>query len=330
MALNRAFLGREYPAPTPYEVGREHIRRFAEAIGDLHPAYLDAAAARALGHPDVIAPPTFLTVLNFRFSAHGPVADPDLGLDYSRVVHGEQSFELHRPVVAGDVLSSVQRVEDIRDAGRNELLTTVLEVTGAGGDRVATLRSSLVSRGTAATARTGQVSSTQVSSGQASSGQLRSAQAGPVQPPTGSRSQLVVPARDQIEMGTVVPTRSFSLTRRDLVRYCGASGDFNVIHWNERMAKAVGLPDVIAHGMFTMAVAARVVTDWTSDPGALVSYRVRFSRPVVVPDDDAGAELVVAGVVDGELEDGTVVLGLTATVGQSKVLAGARAVVRLP
>lgn len=150
MPVNREFIGRAYPAPATYEVGREHIRRFAEAIDDLNPAYLDPAAARALGHPDVIAPPTFLTVLGFRFAAEGPVADPALGLDYAMVVHGEQSFELHRPVVAGDVLTAVSRVEDIRDAGRNELVTQVTEVTGADGAPVATLRGTLVSRGTAA------------------------------------------------------------------------------------------------------------------------------------------------------------------------------------
>jgi len=150
VAVNRAYIGREYPASGTFEVGREHIRRFAEAIGDLHPAYLDPEAARALGHPDVIAPPTFLTVLNFRFAEDGPVADPGLGLDYSLVVHGEQTFELHRPVMAGDVLSSVQRIDEIRDAGRNELITTVTEVSAAGGTAVATLRSTLVSRGTAA------------------------------------------------------------------------------------------------------------------------------------------------------------------------------------
>ena len=150
MPVNRDFIGREYPASAPYEVGREHIRRFAEAIGDVNPAYLDAEAARALGHPDVIAPPTFLTVLNFRYATEGPLSDPALGLDYSMVVHGEQSFELHRPVRAGDVLSSVQSVEDIKDAGRNELIVTVTQVTAADGEKVATLRSTIVSRGTAA------------------------------------------------------------------------------------------------------------------------------------------------------------------------------------
>ncbi len=150
MPLNREIIGRDYPASATFEVGREQIRRFAEAIGDLHPAYLDPDAARALGHPDVIAPPTFLTVLNFRYALEGPLADPGLGLDYSLVVHGEQSFELHRPVCAGDVLSSTQSVTEIKDVGRNEFLVTATEVTAADGERVATLSSTIVSRGTAA------------------------------------------------------------------------------------------------------------------------------------------------------------------------------------
>ena len=149
MPLNRAVIGRSYPAPTTYEVGREAIRRFADAIGDTAAAYTDPVAARALGHPDVIAPPTFLTVLNFRFASSGPVADPELGLDYSRVVHGEQSFELHRPVRAGDVLTSVMTIEDIRDAGRNELILTRTDVTDVTGEAVATVRGTIVSRGTA-------------------------------------------------------------------------------------------------------------------------------------------------------------------------------------
>jgi acyl dehydratase len=150
MPLNRDFIGREYPASATYEVGREHIRRFAEAIGDNNPAYTDPQAAAALGHRDVIAPPTFLTVLNFRFALEGPIVDPALGLDYSLVVHGEQRFEHHRPVCAGDVLTLVSRIEDIKDAGRNELIQMALEITGADGEPVATLRSTVVSRGTAA------------------------------------------------------------------------------------------------------------------------------------------------------------------------------------
>ena len=150
MAINRDFIGREYRASATYEVGREHVRRFAEALGDPNPAYVDPDAARALGHSDCIAPPTFLTVLNFRFALEGPIVDPAFGLDYSRVVHGEQHFELHRPVRVGDVLQMTSRVEDIKDAGRNELIAMAMSITAADGEQVATVRSTIVSRGTAA------------------------------------------------------------------------------------------------------------------------------------------------------------------------------------
>ena len=150
MPLNREYVGREYPASDTYEVSREVIRRFADAIGDTNPAYTSIEAARALGHPDVVAPPTFLTAAQFRFALEGPVVDPGLGLDYSLVVHGEQRFVHHRPVYAGDVLSVSSSVTDIRDAGSNELMTTKISVTDASGQPVADMYSTLVSRGTAA------------------------------------------------------------------------------------------------------------------------------------------------------------------------------------
>ena len=138
-----------------------------------------------------------------------------------------------------------------------------------------------------------------------------------------------MPTFAEVEVGTQLPAQDFPIQRANLVQYAGASGDFNVIHWNERVAKAVGLPNVIAHGMLTMATAGRVVTDWVGDPGAVISYGVRFSRPVVVEDDDKGATLTVSGTVEQKNDDGTVVIGLTATVGGEKVLMGAKAVVRL-
>jgi acyl dehydratase len=138
-----------------------------------------------------------------------------------------------------------------------------------------------------------------------------------------------MPTYEQTDVGTELPEREFAITRLDLVRYAGASGDFNVIHWNERVAKSVGLPDVIAHGMLTMATAGRIVTDWAGDPGAVESYGVRFKAPVVVPDDDRGATVVVGGTVEEKLADNRVVVGLTARVGEGDVLSAARAVVRL-
>ncbi len=134
---------------------------------------------------------------------------------------------------------------------------------------------------------------------------------------------------DDVEVGTELPAQTFPVQRMNLVMYAGASGDFNIIHWNERVAKAVGLPNVIAHGMFTMAEAGRVVTDWAGDPGAVVEYGVRFSKPVVVPDDDSGAQLQVGGTVEEKLDDRRVAVTLTARAGDDKVLSNARAVVQL-
>ncbi|WP_099899986.1 MaoC family dehydratase [Streptomyces sp. TLI_171] len=134
---------------------------------------------------------------------------------------------------------------------------------------------------------------------------------------------------DEVQVGTELPARSFPVTRATLVQYAGASGDFNPIHWNEKFALEVGLPDVIAHGMFTMAEAARVVTDWVGDPAAVVEYGVRFTKPVIVPNDGVGATIEVTAKVAALLDDNRVRVDLTATSEGQKVLGMARAVVRL-
>ena len=149
MPLNRAFIGRDYPFEQPFEVSREHIRDFAKAIGDPNPIYHDVAAAKEAGHPDLVAPPTFLTTLSFRRRS-GPMLDPDLGLDYSLIVHGEQKFVLERAVCAGDVLEGRVIVADIRDVGRNEAMVLETVVTDASGKTVATAANTMISRGTAA------------------------------------------------------------------------------------------------------------------------------------------------------------------------------------
>ncbi|MGO4422748.1 MaoC family dehydratase [Streptomyces sp. MCAF7] len=136
---------------------------------------------------------------------------------------------------------------------------------------------------------------------------------------------------DDVEVGTELPAQEFPVTRADLVQYAGASGDFNPIHWNEKFAKEVGLPDVIAHGMFTMAEAGRVVTDWAGDPAAVVEYGVRFTKPVVVPNDEKGSAVEVTAKVAAKLDDEarTVRVDVVATSAGQKVLGRARAVVRL-
>ena len=129
-------------------------------------------------------------------------------------------------------------------------------------------------------------------------------------------------------MSEELATQTYRVTRADLIRYCGASGDFNVIHWSERLATKVGLPGVIAHGMYTMALAGRAVTTWAGAPDAVVEFGVRFSRPVPVPDTDEGTEVQVSGVIKEVTEDGLTKIALTATCHGEKVLSMGTATIR--
>ncbi|MGH3873742.1 MAG: FAS1-like dehydratase domain-containing protein [Pseudonocardiaceae bacterium] len=145
MVLDSSFAGRSYPALGTYQVGREKIREFAEAIGDDDALYRDPDAARARGYPDVIAPPTFATILAVR-AQQLLISDPDLGLDYSRVVHGDQSFTHHRPIRAGDELTTTVHIDGVRTMGGNDLLTVRCEITDGAGHPVTTARAMLVVR----------------------------------------------------------------------------------------------------------------------------------------------------------------------------------------
>ncbi|MBV7244913.1 MULTISPECIES: MaoC family dehydratase N-terminal domain-containing protein [Streptomyces] len=145
MALDQSFVGRTYPPTPAYEVGREKIREFAEAVGDPHPAYVDVEAARALGHADVIAPPTFVFSITFR-AAGEVVQDPQLGLDYSRVVHGDQKFSYVRPVRAGDRLTVTSTIEAIKSLAGNDILDVRGDVHDEAGELVVTALTKLVAR----------------------------------------------------------------------------------------------------------------------------------------------------------------------------------------
>jgi acyl dehydratase len=146
VTLDRSYVGRSFPPTAPYQVGREKIREFAAAIGADDPAHHDPAAAAALGFPDVIAPPTFPTVVTFAASRQ-IIEDPGLGMDYSRVVHGDQRFAYTRPIIAGDDLVCVNTVEEITERGGHEFITTRTDVTTLAGDPVVTAWSKLVVRG---------------------------------------------------------------------------------------------------------------------------------------------------------------------------------------
>jgi acyl dehydratase len=146
MPVNESFIGRSYPPTPTYRVSREKIHEFANAINDQNPAYHDVEAARALGHADVVAPPTFAIVLTLPAGAQF-IADPEAGVDYSRVVHGEQRFVHTRPIVAGDDLQVTLTVENIRVAAGNELITNKAEVKTVDGELVTTAYGVIVVRG---------------------------------------------------------------------------------------------------------------------------------------------------------------------------------------
>lgn len=138
---------------------------------------------------------------------------------------------------------------------------------------------------------------------------------------------------DEVAVGDALPALRERLRRITLVMYAGVSGDYNPVHWNPRVATGAGHPDVVAHGMLTLATASRIVTAWAGDPGAVVSLRARFAKPVVVPDDDAGALMRITGRVAEKLPEHRVRVELTAEQlhdGRgSEVLKYATAVVRL-
>lgn len=146
MAVNAAFAGREYPPIPPYSVGREKIREFADAVGASDPVHRDVAAARAAGYPDVIAPPTF-AVLIAQMCDRQFMVDPEAGVDYSRLVHGEQKFVHHRPIAAGDEIVGVLHVDSVREAGGHSMVTTRSELSTVEGEPVCTATSVVVIRG---------------------------------------------------------------------------------------------------------------------------------------------------------------------------------------
>lgn len=148
--LDQSFIGRVYPATPPYEVSREKIREFAEAIGDPDPVYRDAEAARAAGYPDVIAPPTFAIIMSMK-ATDQIIDDPELGLDYSRVVHGDQTFTYQRPLCAGDRILAVGHVDDIYARAGNDFLVIRAELSTVDGEPVGVAKALLVARGDDAT-----------------------------------------------------------------------------------------------------------------------------------------------------------------------------------
>ena len=237
-----------------------------------------------------LAPPTLVAMVAFA-AWDQMFADPDLDLELRRIIHADQRFTYVRPLRAGDRVTATLTIDKVRTRARDGV--GVLLDRGARRGRRRDLYGGL--------------------------------HAPPLEGGGVSRSSLDA---QQIAVGSDLPSLTVRFTRATLVRYAGASGDFNPIHYSDHSAAKVGLPGVIAHGMLTMGAALRVVTDWVRDPAMVTSYFVRFSSPVVVPDDEHGVEVRFTARV-AAVESDRVSVAIEATSGGQKVLGAARAEVNL-
>lgn len=335
-AHSQSLVGHHYRLDDYYEVGREKIREYARAVQDHHPAHWQEEAAGGLGYHGLVTPPTF-------FSIPAMLANRRLFesviTGYEVYVQTDQVFEWYAPVVAGDRLTSDVELSSVRRIAGKDLLTVTNTFSDQAGRVVQVMHTTVVGItaeevdpgigeamksvfmhgidvGSAAT--TVQADAASPSGG----GALSTRIAAPRAPRTTLRF-------DEVAVGDELPARTVNLTRGDLVNYAGVAGDANPIHWNERIANLAGLPDVIAHGMLTMACGAGFVTDWLGDPGALAKYTVRLSNYTVVDARSVGTVEYTGRIKSVDPESKTAVVLITAKSAGRKIFGLATAEVRL-
>nr|WP_324188306.1 fused (3R)-hydroxyacyl-ACP dehydratase subunits HadA/HadB [Nocardia higoensis] len=336
-AHSQSLVGHHYRLDDYYEVGREKIREYARAVQDYHPAHWQEAAASELGYTGLVVSPTF-------FSIPAMLANRRLFesvvTGYDVYVQTDQVFEWYAPVVAGDRLTSDVELSSVRRIAGKDLLTVTNTFTDQSGCVVQAMHTTVVGI-TADEVDPGigeamksvlmhgldvAAPATTVDEGAdrspAANGTLSTRIAAPRTPHTAVRF-------DDVAVGDTLPPRTVALTRGDLVNYAGVSGDANPIHWNERIAKLAGLPDVIAHGMLTMACGAGFVTDWLGDPGALAKYTVRLSNYTVVEANAVGTVEYTGRIKSVDPESKTAVVLITAKSAGRKIFGLATAEVRL-
>lgn len=288
-------LGHYYKIDEPYQVGREKVREYARAVQDHHPAHRDEAAARGLGYSGLVAPLTFTAI-------PAMAANRDLFesvvVGYETYVQTEQVFEQHRPIVAGDELTTDVELSSIRRVAGRDLITVTNTFTDAAAEVVHTMHTTVVGVNADEVdpsindaVRNIMVHDVNVLSADASDAAYQKT----VRPEgvqaistAGIERSSGALDFDSLSVGDELPVRHARLSRGDLVNYAGVSGDGNPIHWDESIAKLAGLPDVIAHGMLTMGLGAGFVSAWSGDPGAVTRYSVRLSQVAVVSAAEGG------------------------------------------
>lgn len=331
-----SLLGRPYRLSDTYEVGREKIREFARAVQDHHLAHYDMRVARALGHEGLVAPITFTAILGG--ISQRCVFDQFLpGYDLSQVLQTEQRIRQHRPLRAGDDITCRITLDAFR-AGHGQdsfvLRTDMSDQTGA-----------LVQTGwTTAVARSGGVVDENIAqavegilmrAATEAGGEIGSSIVHLVEDQTGALTvaDSVAPQPERrfadVSVGDEISARTVQVARGDLVNYAGVSGDENPIHWSEQVVDLAGLDNVVAHGMLTMAFGGGYLSEWVGDPGAVIEYGVRFTRPVFV-EANTPAEVTYTGKIK-ELDESnrTATIVLNATARGSRIFGKATAIVQL-
>ena len=311
-------VGHYYQMDDPYLVGREKVREYARAVQDRHPAHWDVAAAAELGYSGLVAPLTFTSI-------PGMMANRELFesvvVGYDTYVQTEEVFEQHRPIVAGDELHVDVELSSVRRFAGRDLITVTNTFTDAAGERVHTLHTTVVGVTTddvdpaikAIVQKVMMHDAYALPIGQSESayqktvrpeGEIRIAEGGAARTPG-------TPSFDDVQVGDELSVRHARLSRGDLVNYSGVAGDANPIHWDEDIAKAAGLPDVIAHGMLTMGLGAGFASAWSGDPGAVTRFAVRLSQPAIVSAAE-GADIEFSGRIkslDPATRTGVVLVG---------------------
>jgi acyl dehydratase len=310
-------VGHYYQVDGTYEVGREKVREYARAVQDNHPAHWDVAAAAELGYSGVVAPLTFTSI-------PGMVANRQLFesvvVGYDTYVQTEEVFQQHRPIVAGDELHTDVELSSVRRIAGRDLITVTNTFTDTAGQRVHTLHTTVVGvtaedvdpaiKAVVQNAMMHDAYVIPIGESDADyqktvrpEGEVRIAEGGTTRTPGTS-------SFDDVKVGDELPVRHARLSRGDLVNYSGVAGDANPIHWDEDIAQAAGLPDVIAHGMLTMGLGAGFASAWSGDPGAVTRYAVRLSQPAIVSAAE-GADIEFSGRIkslDPATRTGVVIL----------------------
>lgn len=311
-------VGHYYQVDDTYQVGREKVREYARAVQDKHPAHWDPAAAAELGYSGVVAPLTFTSI-------PGMMANREMFesvvVGYDTYLQTEEVFEQHRPIVAGDELHVDVELSSVRRIAGKDLITVTNTFTDSAGERVHTLHTTVVGvtaddvdpaiKATVQNAMMHDAYALPIGKSESTyqktvrpDGEIRIADGGTTRMPG-------TPDFDDVKVGDELSVHHARLSRGDLVNYSGVAGDANPIHWDEQIAKAAGLPDVIAHGMLTMGLGAGFASAWSGDPGAVTRYAVRLSAPAIVSAAE-GADIEFSGRVkslDPATRSGVIIVG---------------------